>query len=659
MIRSRSRLRRAALVVIAALAPARLAAAQQPQDTIRLDSLVVTAARLPLPRAAVSSAVTVLWGDALRAEGITTLLEALRTIPGAILVQGGSYGTPASLFLRGGESDYVKVLVDGVAVNDPGGAFDFAHLTTDDVERIEIVRGPASVLYGSDAVAGVVQIFTRPGSGGARWRLSGGGGSYGSSQVEAEAEGASARAGFSLSASHFESARTYAFNGAYRRNEMAALLRAAAGSRTEARLTIRLDDHATHFPTDAAGREVDRNQFTTGRQTTIGLEARHVLAPRLELRIQLGSNAADAGYDDRPDGPGDTLGFYADISAGRTVRRSADLRTVAYLAPGATLTLGGSFERQTGRSVDSSASQYGPFVDTLVASRQGGAGYAQLVADPGGRVALNLGARVDRNRRFGSFGTWRAGVAWRVTPRLRLRAAAGTALKEPTFYENYATGFVVGNSALRPEKARSVEAGAEATLGRRGPEVSVTWFRQRFTDLIQYTAAPAAPLTSNYVNIAASEASGIEAEVTLVLRGGLTARAHYTYLRTSVRDAGFATDPEGAFAEGRALLRRPAHAGGASLAEGVGGATIGLAVEVVGRRDDMDYAGTTARRVTVPAHLRADASATLPLRAERRGPDLAASVRVENLTGVRYEEVRGFPARGRTILAELRVGGGL
>jgi vitamin B12 transporter len=658
VIRRRSPFLRAALAGAAALALARAAAAQQPRDTIRLDSLVVTATRLPLPRAAVASAVTVLSGDALRAEGITTLLEALRTIPGATLVQGGSYGTPASLFLRGGESDYVKVLVDGVALNEPGGAFDFAHLTIDDVERIEVVRGPASVLYGSDAVAGVVQVFTRPGSGGARWRFSGGGGTYRSSQLEAEAEGGSARAGFSLSASHFESARTYAFNGAYRRNEMAALLRASAGSRTDARLTIRLDDHATHFPTDAAGREVDHNQFTTGRQATIGFEARHILAPRLELRMQLGSNAADAGYDDRPDGPGDTLGFYADISSGRTVRRSADLRMIAYLTPGTTLTLGSAFERQTGRSLDSSASQYGPFVDTLIASRQGGAAYAQLVADPGGRVALNLGARVDRNRRFGSFGTWRAGVAWRVTPRLRLRAAAGSALKEPTFYENYATGFVVGNPALRPEKSRSVEAGAEATLGRRGSEVSVTWFSQRFTDLIQYTATPAAPLTSNYFNIAASEASGVEAEATLVLRRGLTARAHYTYLRTAVRDAGFASDPLGAFTGGRSLLRRPAHAGGASLAEVVGGATLWFGLEVVGRRDDMDYSGASAVRVTLPAYARADASATLPLRAERRGPDLAATVRVENLTGAHYEEVRGFPVRGRTIFVGLRVEGG-
>jgi len=649
---------RAALVAAAFVSLGRPTPAQQPRDTIRLDSLVVTATRLPLPRAAVASAVTVVTGDALRARGITTLLEALRDVPGVALVQGGSYGAPASLFLRGGESDYVKVLVDGVAVNDPGGAFDFAHLTTDDVERIEIVRGPASVLYGSDAVAGVVQVFTSPGRGAARWRLAGGGGTYGSSQYQAEASGGSARTGFSLSVSRFESDGSYAFNGAYRRNELAALLRASAGSRTDARLTIRLDDHVTHFPTDASGNVVDHNQFTTGRQTTVGFEGRHILSSRLELRMQLGVNTADAGYDNRPDGPADTLGFYADISSGRTVRRSADLRAVAHLGSGTTFTLGGALERQSDRSLDSSASQYGPFADTLIASRRGSAAYAQLVADPGGRVAVTLGARVDRNQRFGSFGTYRAGVSWRLAPRLRVRAAVGSALKEPTFYENYATGYVVGNPDLRPEKSRSGEIGVEAQLGRGGPELSATWFTQRFTDLIQYTSSPPAPQTTNYFNIAASEASGVEVEGTLTLRRGLTARAHYTYLQTAVRDAGFASDPGGAFAEGKPLLRRPAHAGGAALDAALGAVAFSLDVGVVGRRDDMDYSGPTALRVTLPASARADASATVPLLGARRGSGLAATARVENLTGARYQEVRGFPARGRTLFVGLRAEGG-
>jgi vitamin B12 transporter len=647
------------VIALAALPAQRPVAAQQPRDTIRLDSVVVTATRLPLPRAAVAAAVTVLTGDLLRARGITTLLEALRDVPGATLVQGGSFGTPASLFLRGGESDYVKVLVDGVAVNDPGGAFDFAHLTTDDVERIEIVRGPASVLYGSDAVAGVVQVFTRPGRGVPRWRLGGGGGTYGSTRLEAEAAGGSERAGFSVAASRSGSDGSYAFNSAYRRDELSGLLRGSLGSRTDARLTLRIGDHVTHFPTDGAGRVADHNQFTTGRQTTVGFEARHILGPRLELRLQLSSNAAAAGYDDRPDGPADTLGFYAGVSSGRTVRRSADLRAIAYLASGTTLTVGGAVERQTGRSVDSTASQYGPFADTLGAARRNGALYAQLVADPGGRLALNLGARVDRNQRSGSSGTYRAGISWRISAGARLRAAVGTALKEPTFYEHYATGFVVGNPDLRPERARSWEVGAEGQLGRRGPSVSATWFSQRFTDLIQYAAVPPAGTAANYLNVAAARASGLEVDGTLALAGGLTARAHYTYLSTAVTEPGVGPSDAGpGFAKGRPLLRRPAHAAGVSLGWAVADATLWLAAAYVGRRDDVDYSGGSGARVTDPAYARLDAAGSLPLLGHRGGAALSATLRIENLLGTRYDEVRGFPARGRTLMAGLSAEGG-
>src|SRR5881628_2604501 len=151
---------------LSVLRPSSLSA--QGQDTITLKPVVVTATRVPAPRDAVPAAVTVLTGDALRARGIRTVADALRLVPGAAVMQTGSFGGQTSLFLRGGESDYVKVLVDGVPQNTPGGAYDFANLTTDNVERIEVVRGPASVLYGSDAMTGVVQIFTRDGRGPAR-----------------------------------------------------------------------------------------------------------------------------------------------------------------------------------------------------------------------------------------------------------------------------------------------------------------------------------------------------------------------------------------------------------------------------------------------------------------------------------------------------------
>src|SRR3989442_2233640 len=152
--------------------------AQNPGDTVTVTPIVVTATRLPTPADAVAPTVSVLQGDALRGQGLATVADALRAVPGAAVVAGGPLGAQTSLFLRGGESDYVKVLLDGVPVNQPGGSFDWASLTLDNVERIEVLRGPASVLYGSDAVTGVVQIFTRRGVG------SGGGPSRATPTVE-------------------------------------------------------------------------------------------------------------------------------------------------------------------------------------------------------------------------------------------------------------------------------------------------------------------------------------------------------------------------------------------------------------------------------------------------------------------------------------------
>src|SRR5438477_4861773 len=203
------------LSVLASLGASAAAAAQEP-DTVVLNPVVVTATRVPTPADAVTAAVTTLSGRELQLRGIRTVAEALRAVPGAAVVETGSYGGQTSLFLRGGESDYVKVLVDGVPQNQPGGAFDFADLTTDNVDRIEIVRGPGSVLYGSDAVTGVIQIFTRAGSGPLKMGADVQGGSYGSNQVGFDASGGNSRLGYAVRVARFGADGLYPVNNQYR-----------------------------------------------------------------------------------------------------------------------------------------------------------------------------------------------------------------------------------------------------------------------------------------------------------------------------------------------------------------------------------------------------------------------------------------------------------
>src|SRR5688572_6082462 len=150
--------RRIAVAVLAALAGAQTVTAQTATNPLVLDGLVVTASPTPRALAAVAQHVTILEGRELEARGLVAFADALRGVPGVDVVRGGSFGSITSVFLRGGESDYTLVLVDGVQVNQAGGSFDFASLTTQNIERIEIVRGPSSALYGSDAVAGVIHV---------------------------------------------------------------------------------------------------------------------------------------------------------------------------------------------------------------------------------------------------------------------------------------------------------------------------------------------------------------------------------------------------------------------------------------------------------------------------------------------------------------------
>ena len=141
-----------------------------PDSAIVLDPVVATAAPVPVSASALGRHASVLDGERLRAEGVVDVAGALRIVAGVAVVRSGSFGAVFSVFLRGGESDYVRVLLDGVALNQPGGAIDFADLTVANVDRIGVVRRPASGLYGSCAVSGVIQIFIRRGEGAVRAR---------------------------------------------------------------------------------------------------------------------------------------------------------------------------------------------------------------------------------------------------------------------------------------------------------------------------------------------------------------------------------------------------------------------------------------------------------------------------------------------------------
>ena len=643
----------APLIVVLAVPPPGVTAQENP---IPLEGLVVTASPTPRPERAIATHVTVLHGDDLRAIGVTRLDEALRGVPGLAVVRSGPVGAVTSLFMRGGESDYVLVMVDGVQVNRPGGSFDFSSLDLTNVERIEIVRGPASALYGSDAIAGVVNVITRVGAGPMRGDFSTRVGSYGQRDFTAGASGGAEGLGYSVAVSRESTDGILPFNNDFRHTVFSGAMRYRPDASTEADISVRIGDRTNHYPTDGTGRVSDRNAFSFGDETVVSARIRKAPSRSLSLEVLLGLSEADGGTDDALDGPADTDAF---TSLDHVRRAEAGVRAHVSAA-GVVFTVGGEVETERQRSFTESVSSFGTLNGRSESERQNTAAYVHASTERG-RLALNAGARLEDNERFGRLGTWQLGLAWAPLPDAdaRLRASAASGIKEPTFFENYATGFAVGNPDLNPERTLSWEVGVDIGFADGAADVRATFFDQSFTDLIQFTFAPPALGDPNFFNVAAADSRGLELTASARV-GRFSGEASWTRLVTNVRDSGFDQGPGATFVEGEPLLRRPKNSGSVHVTAELGPArTLSGGVRRVGLRTDRAFDPITfqAEPVDLGRYVTAWLGAALEIVPATPGrPSAAVSLRVDNLLDAQYAEVFGFPAPGRRLFVGATVG---
>ncbi|MEX2047948.1 MAG: TonB-dependent receptor, partial [Gemmatimonadota bacterium] len=631
-----------------------------------LDGLVVTASPTPREAAAVASHVTVLEGAELRALGLVSAVDALRDVAGVDVVRGGSFGAVTSVFTRGGESDYTLVMVDGVQVNQAGGGFDLASISLDNVERIEIVRGPASALYGSDAVSGVIHVITRTGQGPAQGRASVETGSFSEPRDQvldalrwsADLWGGSPTAGYSVSLARDVTDGLLAFNNRNVGTVLAGSARFAPDTRTRVDLTLRLAERRYHFPTDGSGAVVDVNSFTFSDDVLGQVRVARRMSSRLEVEARVGLFEAGGGTDDAQDGPADTLGYYGFTSLDHFRRASAEARAHLQVGP-ALLTGGAELEQERQRSFSESLSEFGPSSGRSESERENRALFLHATGDVGG-IALHAGGRLEDNERFGTFATWQAGLSALVPGTgARLRAAAGRALKEPTFSENFSTGFALGNPDLDPETSLAWEVGLERTVAEGRASARATYFSQSFRDLIQYTFAPPRPGDPNFFNVAAARSHGVEVDVGVRV-GSVQGGAAWTWLDTKVTDSGFDSGAGATFVEGEALIRRPTHTWALRAETPVGArGRVHSRVSFVGARADRDFATFPAAPVELPAYALWALGGEWRLWPEGSGrPDASLSVRAENVLDRRYEEALGFRAPGRQLYLGLSVGFG-
>jgi vitamin B12 transporter len=602
---------------------------QQPQDTVVLKPVVVTATRVPMPAGRLSSAVTVLRGMDLVAQGIRTVGEALEAVPGAHVVETGSFGGQTALFMRGGESDYTKVLLDGVPLNQAGGGIDLAHLTLDNVDRIEIVRGPVSVLYGSDAMTGVVQIFTRSGRGPARIGAEFHAGTYGSTDGALDLVGGTDRITYTARVSRFSSDGLYPLNNQYRHTVVSTRLTVKPDAHSDASLTYRYGDDVYHFPTDFAGAPSDSNQRSAERGPLLSLSAGRLIGASLEARITAAMRESRLFYNDEPDSPGEDGSFWSkDWVRRATASALFTWRTREVVA----LSGGIEYEDERQRGTSEFSASFGTFPDSIGVQRNS-TGYFSQAVITAGRAAITVGGRLDDNSQFGTHGTYRAGLVYRLGDATRFRFSVGTGFKEPSFFENYASGFFRGNPNLDPERSRSWEVGVE-----RGA-VAVTYFNQRFRDLIEFSFTPVGPDSVHYFNVGGAIADGIEATVNASLSTSVALSVNYTFLHTRVEETG-SSDPNGLFVPGKPLVRRPAHTFAPQLAATLGQrARVTVGARWVGKRDDVGPS-----RVTLDPYARVNVSGEYVL------GRVVLSGTLENAFNDQSQEINGYRPRGRTIM---------
>ncbi len=591
------------------------AAAQLPQaGSIPVATeVVVTAAAVPEDAATLGVATTVVDRAAIERSRATTVADLLRSVPGVDVAQSGGAGGVTSLFLRGTNSNSALVLVDGVKLNSPYfGGVDLSSLGTANVERIEVVRGPFSALYGSEALGGVVQVITRRAdddgfAGQAHFGL-------GNASAREGGVNAALRSGaFGVSAGFRRGMIAGDLpNEFFEGTGLSAALDVQLGVNAKTGVTVRRESSRTGIP--FSGATPTPLRATTADTTLVSVPLSLALGARTTLEAA-GTFAEDSPTYTDPDDP---WGFtFSETKA----RRAGGRVVLSHVAGANRISVGTDYEQTKVDNVDS----YGVQLDGLTTSTWSVFAEDRIsLADD--RLAITAGVRRDENSAFGASTNPRVALSWTVAPAVKVRAAAGSAFRAPSTGELYYP--FSGNPDLQPEKSFSYEAGAEWTISR-GFVVEASLFRSDVKDLIRYDFA-----TFTNVNVGRARMTGAEAVVRGVLSATTWARAAYTWLDTEDLDTGLP------------LLRRPKHRAAATVGGDLGrGASAELTGIYVGERDDVDAA--TYARVTSPAYFRVDLAATGP----RLFEHLAPFVRVTNLLDRDYVEVAGYPSPGLRFVA--------
>ncbi|MGD9238197.1 MAG: TonB-dependent receptor, partial [Desulfobacterales bacterium] len=574
-----------------------------------MDETVVTATRTETPVRELGVSTTVVTEEQIKERQATDVLDVLRTVPGYNIVRNGGRGGTTSLFPRGGEDNFTKVLIDGVSVNLGGGAYDFGSLLTENFERIEIVRGPQSALYGSDAIGGVINFITKPGEGKPSLRASTSNGTYlkGDKNYIGEQSvgftGGNEWIGASLAYARADDNGYLDVNQDYWNNTFSGRIDVYSLNNLDVTFTGRYENSKLKFPTEDAGDKyspLDPNQDLKNDDWVSGINVQYQMLTWLEHALLFGYHKNKQDYNDPEDPTADAFGaFYSDTEEKRySIDYHFNIRYPSSETVRSTFTAGfeytdEDYDQQT-RSIFLGVETK----DSLSKGRDNRGWYAQEQLSFFDRLFLTAGVRYEDNSEFGNEFVPRGSVAYELKQTGTVfRGAAGKGFKAPTFTEQFSQGFATGNPDLDPEKSYSWEVGVDQVLFNNKLVFGATYFYQTFDDLITFIDQP--DPEPDFENIQEAESRGIELMLLCTPGYGFTVGGNYTYLHTEVKDDGGVGGPSSPFEEGKDLLRRPNHTASGYINWLWQGFQIRFDGLYVGERDDLDFRTFPANRVTL------------------------------------------------------------
>jgi vitamin B12 transporter len=629
-----------------------------PVQPLQADPVVVTATRTEVPLGETTTSISVISRPQMEARQTPDLVDLLQTVPGLHVVESSTRGGFSIVQPRGAPFTHNLVLIDGVRVSGAGGVFTWGDFSTVGIERIEILRGPQSALYGIDAIGSVIQVFTLSGHGPPRLDISAGAGNENTFEESAILSGSNGPVGYSLAVGRIDTDGSLPVNSGFHATTVSGRLDYRPRKDLDLSLTMRGVQSEVGFPIISGGDRffpLDPNRTVDQTRMLVSARGSHWPASWWQQTLQLGYVFTGGETEDPP-----TLNPVGVRSENDERHYAAEYAWNFFVPPvlevASVLTAGLAAERdQFEQRVTVAGSS-----STLDESRSSYSGYVQAQLSWRERAFVTGGFRVDDSSEFGIHVTPRVSAGY-VLPGLatKLRGAYSQGLKAPTFVQEFGdgSGLVLPSPGLQPERARSWEIGLDQPIGNDLAQASLTFFHSRLDDLIAFVpvvgGGPGGQTAVRSLNLQSARVQGVELTLAVRLPYGFSLLGGYTYLDTQILDNG-GVDVSGS-PVGAPLPLQPAHSGSVTLQHAWNRLRATVAATFIGDSQDVDQRSLPPARTRLPGYTRIDAALSYTLLQGQWGfKELSLFGRVRNLLNADYQPTFGATAPPLTFVVGLR-----